>query len=279
MSANLPGTTVAAVLMPEERSRVEAAGSGCFSLVARDSIPDALRVVRERRVDALLLSVRHCAARQVPALGRLMESCPGIPTVALVTHHDDAATEMLLRLGASGVRQVVDATSPTGWRRLRELVSQPATHAGARIRGAILAALEDLTPDGRLFLEALVRLAPELTTVRALAAQLGVGTSTLVSRFARQGLPSPKAYLAAVRLLHASALFERGAQSVADVAYRMEYSSPQSFGRHLRTLLGLTAGEFRRRYPFPDALDRFVQRMVVPYREEWRGFRPVTGNR
>ena len=32
---------------------------------------------------------------------------------------------------------------------------------------------------------------------------------------------------------------------MADVAYRLEYSSPQSFGRHLRAMLGVTALEFR----------------------------------
>ena len=43
-----PTPTVAAVLEPEERSRVDAAGSGCFALVHRDTIRDAIRVVRER---------------------------------------------------------------------------------------------------------------------------------------------------------------------------------------------------------------------------------------
>ena len=79
-----------------------------------------------------------------------------------------------------------------------------------------------------------------------------------MSRFARAGLPSPKNYLAAIRLLHAAFLFETAGLSVADVAYRLEYSSPQSFGRHLRAMLGLTALEFRRRFPFPLALERFV---------------------
>ena len=60
-----------------------------------------------------------------------------------------------------------------------------------------------------------------------------------MSRFARAGLPSPKNYLAAIRLLHAAFLFETAGLSVADVAYRLEYSSPQSFGRHLRAMLGL----------------------------------------
>jgi AraC-like DNA-binding protein len=269
--------TVAAVLLPAERARVDAAGNGCFSVVHRDSIPDALRVVRERPVDAVIVSVHRCAPEQVEALGHLVRDFPGIPTVALLSRHDPGATEMLLRLGATGVRQVVDVTSPTGWNRLRQLVGQPATRAVARIQGPILDALQEAPPDARLFVEALVRLAPETPTVRRLAERLYVRPSTLMSRFVRSGLPSPKNYLAAVRLLHAALLFETTGLSVADVAYRLEYSSPQSFGRHLRAMLGITASEFRSRFPFPAALTHFVERMVRPYVPIWIKFHPLAG--
>ena len=196
-----PSPTVAAVLLPGERPSVEAAGSGCFAVVHRDSIVEAVRVVRERPVDAVLVSVHRCEPDYVEALGHLVRDFPGIPTVALVSRHDDSASETLLRLGASGVRQVVDVTSPTGWHRLRRVVGQPATRAVARIQGPLLDALGDLPLDARLFLEALVRLAPEAATVRLLAQRLTIRPSTLMSRFGRAGLPSPKNYLAAVRLL------------------------------------------------------------------------------
>jgi AraC-like DNA-binding protein len=254
---------------------VDAAGSGCFAVLHRDSIPEAVRIVRERPVDAVLVSVHRCNPEQVEVLGHLVREFPGIPTVALVSQHDPSSTEMLLRLGASGVRQVVDVTTPTGWSRLRQVVGQPATRAVARIQAPILEALCDAPPDARLFLEALVRLAPETPTVTHLAQRLYVRPSTLMSRFARAGLPSPKNYLAAIRLLHASYLFETAGLSVADVSYRLEYSSPQSFGRHLRAMLGLTASEFRRRFPFPTALARFIELMVDPYVPIWRGFHPI----
>ena len=267
--------TVATVLLPVERPRVDAAGSGCFAVVHRESISDAVRMVRERPIDAVLVSVHRCRPEQVEVLGNLVREFPGIPTVALVSHHDPGATEMLLRLGASGVRQVVDVTSPTGWNRLRQVVGQPATRAVARIQGPILDALSEAPADARLFVEALIRLAPETPTVAILSQRLYVRPSTLMSRFARAGLPSPKNYLAAIRLLHASYLFETAGLSVADVSYRLEYSSPQSFGRHLRAMLGLTALEFRRRYPFPRALSRFVEMMVDPYVVIWRTFHPI----
>jgi AraC-like DNA-binding protein len=267
--------TIATVLLPVERARVDAAGSGCFALLHRDSIPEAVRIVRERPVDAVLVSVHRCGPEQVEGVGHLVREFPGIPTVALVSHHDPIATDMLLRLGASGVRQVVDVTSPAGWARLRQVVGQPATRAVARIQGPILDALAEAPADTRLFMEAMIRLAPDTPTVTNLAQRLYVRPSTLMSRFARAGLPSPKNYLAAVRLLHAAYLFEAAGLSVADVSYRLEYSSPQSFGRHLRAMLGVTAIEFRRRFPFPVALQRFVELMIDPYVGIWRTFHPL----
>jgi AraC-like DNA-binding protein len=268
-------TTVAAVLLPGERPRVDAAGNGCFSVVHRDSIPDAMRVVRERPVDAVLVSVHRCGPDQMEVLGVLVKEFPTVPTVALVSQHDATASETLLRLGASGVRQVVDVTSPSGWSRLRRIVGQPATRAVARIQGPVLESMREAPPDARLFLEALIRVAAEVPTVSGIAAQLSVRPSTLMSRFARAGLPSPKSYLAAIRLLHAAHLFETAGLSVADVAYRLEYSSPQSFGRHLRAMLGVTALEFRRRYPFAVALERFISLMMEPYANVWKDFHPL----
>jgi AraC-like DNA-binding protein len=270
------GLTVATVLTAAERQRVDAAGSGVFAVVHRDSVPEAVRVVRERAVDAVLVSVHHCAPEQIDAVGHLVRDFPGIPTVALLSQHDPAASQMLLRFGASGVRQVVDVSLPTGWSRLREAVALPATRSAARIQGPVLAALRDATPDARLFIEGLVRLAPETPTVRRLAASLHVRPSTLMSRFARAGLPSPKNYLASVRLLHAAHLFESGGLSVADVAYRLDYSTPQSFGRHLRTMLGITSCEFRNRFPFPLAVERFVELMITPYDRIWATFHPLS---
>jgi AraC-like DNA-binding protein len=267
--------TVATVLLPGERHSVDAAGNGCFSLVHRDSIPEAIRVVRERPVDAMLLSVHRCQTGQMDALSHFLRDFPEIPAVALVSHHDSRATETLLTLGASGIRQVVDVTSPSGWQRLRELISGPASRASARIQAHLFDALGEVPPDTRLYFEAMVRLAPDTVTVRNLARKLQVRPSTLMSRFSRADLPSPKSYLAAIRLLHASVLLELPGLSIADVAYRLEYSSPQSFGRHVRAILGITSSEFRNRLPFPAAMGRFVSIMITPYLDALRDFHPL----
>jgi len=199
---------------------------------------------------------------------------PAIPAVALVSRHDREATETLLRLGATGVRDAVDCTEPDGWRRLRDMVGHPVSPVASRVLARLVPALETSSEETTAFFEAVARLAPALSTVRGLARHLRVRPSTLMSRFQRAGLPSPKSYLAGMRLLHAAYLFQNPGLSVSDVAYRMDYSSPQSFGRHLRAVLGVTASEFRRRFPFNVALARYVDLLITPYREALRAFHP-----
>ncbi len=270
---------IAAVLHPGERPRVAAAGEGCFDVVHRDSVPETIRLLRERAVEAVLVSVHQCPPAQVPAVGHLVRDFPTVPTVALLSAHDAASAEMLLQLGATGIRQVVDVTTAAGWQRLRHLVGRPSSRAAARIQAGVFEALEPLPPDARLFLEVLIQRAGEISTVRRLAEELRIRPSTLMSRFVRAGLPSPKSYLAMVRLLYAADLFENPGLSVSDVAYRLEFSSPQSFGRHVRTMLGVNTTEFRRRLAFPAALARFLEQAVTPFREVWSTFHPLMAGR
>lgn len=268
--------TICTVVPPPERLRVDAAGDGCFATVHAESFRDALHTARRYRVDALVISVHRCPGHELPVVARFVRDFPAIPAVAIVSRHDGEGAEALLRLGATGVRTAVDCTEPDGWRRLRDLVGRPASPAGARVLARVLPALEDAPAGTRLFFETVARLAPVITTVRGLARHLRVTPSTLMSRFYRARLPSPKSYLGAMRLVHAAYLFQNPGLSVADIAYRLDYSSPQSFGRHLKAVLGLTAGEFRRRFPFDVALARYVDLLIIPYRETLRAFQPLT---
>jgi AraC-like DNA-binding protein len=267
--------TICTVVAPGDRPRLEAAGDGCFVAMHAESLREVVKTARTKRVDALVISVHRCQPDELPAVARFVREFPLIPTVALVSRPDHAASAVLLRLGASGVRAAVDCTEPQGWRRLRDLVGHPASPVAARILARIVPALGDCSEEARLFFEALARLAPVLPTVRALARHLRQRPTTLMSRFGRARLPSPKSYLVGMRLLHAACLFRNPGLSLADVIYRLDYSSPQSFGRHVKAALGVTAGEFRQRFPFDVALARYVDLLVAPYREALRGFHPL----
>src|SRR6185295_15057499 len=143
---------VAAVVSMVERATLDAMSAGCFAILHRSSLPEALRVVRERPVDAVLVSVHECRAEQADVLDSLVKGFPEVPTVALVTKHDPALPTLLLRLGATGVRQVVDVTSPAGWGQLRRVVAEPTSRSTARILAGLFDCLPELASDTRLFL-------------------------------------------------------------------------------------------------------------------------------
>ncbi len=275
MQLDAQPVTVTTVLEPAMRTRLDAAAQGYFAAVHADSLPDAVRAVRERPMQAVLLSPRVVGHDQLSAVGALVTRFPGVPTVAVVAEHDSVSSERLLQLGACGVRRLVDVSVRDGWHKLRALVTQPGGNTAARILGAVIPALGEPSQECRQFFELLVRVAPGVSSVRALARALRVRPSTFMSRFFRAALPSPKRYLAATRLLYAAALLEIPGFSVADAAYRLEYSSPQSFGRHVRAILGATAGEFRQRYTLAVALDDYINRLIAPYRAAFRGFNPL----
>jgi AraC-like DNA-binding protein len=125
------------------------------------------------------------------------------------------------------------------------------------------------------FFESLYSSGSGVSTVRALSRQLCVLPSTLMSRFFRAGLPAPKRYLAFARLVRAARLFENPGLSIANVANHLDYSSPQSFVRHVRTLMSMTALEFRRRYDGEGMLHFFREQLVLPHVTILRQFRPL----
>jgi len=219
--------------------------------------------------------VHRCDEAAFPRVAQFVREFPQVPAVALISRPDHEAPGRVLSLGASGVHAVVDVSEPSGWGRLRELLREPSSPVAASVMGQLDRDLAGAPPDCRLFFEIVVRRAPDLRTVRRLAIVLRVVPSSLMSRFYRTNLPSPKTYLAHARLLHAAYLFRNGGLSIADISNRLDYSSPQSFGRHLRALLGVTAGEFRRRLPFEAAVARFRERFVTPYRGRLLAFHPL----
>lgn len=263
------------VLDPDERSRVDAAGAGLYRAIHRDSVADALEDLKRRRVSAVLLSVVRCGRQFDRRTASVVREFPSVPTVALLGS-EPATAESLLRLGNAGVTRLVDVRVPAGWSRLRQILGSEALLETDRIAlDAIRRELGDMSPDCYAFFDALFVASERLRTIRELALRLGVLPSTLMSRFFRARLPSPKRFLAFARLLRAARLFEDAGHSIADVANALDYSSPQSFGRHVRTLLGMTAGDFRRDMTSARMLERLLEVLVRPHRDAFRRLRPL----
>ncbi|MEJ7811333.1 MAG: helix-turn-helix domain-containing protein [Gemmatimonadaceae bacterium] len=275
--ASAPPTPVATVLTRDERMRVDAAGAGLYYAIHRDSLDDVLRDLRHGRVGAVLVSVnRWPEAGDATSLARMVREFPRVPAVALLSHLEPATPKKVLALGSSGVRTLIDVRQPAGWHELREVLMADRAGDIERIAlGQLSLDLAGAPEDCTRFFELLFGRPTRVATVRALAAHLRVVPSTLMSRFFRARLPAPKRYLAMARLVQAARLFENPGLSVASIANHLDYSSPQSFGRHVRTLIGLTAVEFRGRYDGEGMLDRFRDDLVLPYADMLRAFSPL----
>lgn len=270
-------TPVATMLLPAERSRVDAAGEGFYRTVHRDCIEDVIGDLRAQRVSAVLVSVTRCGAEdEVSRFGRIIREFPRVPAVALLTQFEAGTPRAVLSLGQFGIRSLVDVRQPNGWRELREVLMRDRTRDIEKVALAQLSLDLAGTPDDCWrFFETIFQPRLKTNTIRTLSAELRVVPSTLMSRFFRAELPAPKKYLAMARLTHAARVFENPGLSVANVANHLEYSSPQSFGRHVRTLLSITALEFRHRYDGEGMLHRFREELILPFVTTLRVFSPL----
>jgi AraC-like DNA-binding protein len=268
---------ISTILMPSERVRVDAAGEGLYTAIHRDSIDDVIRDVKEQRASAVLVSVTRCGPRDATRVAMLVREFPRVPTVALLTELESNAPTSVLTLGRSGVQTLVDVRQPAGWRVLRDVLLADQSRDVSRLALAQLSTdLAGAQPDCWRFFEVLFGPPDGIGTIRSLSRHLGVIPSTLMSRFFRARLPAPKRYLATARLVRAAQLFENPGLSIANVANRLDYSSPQSFGRHVRGLIQLTAVEFRQRYDGEGMLQRFRADLVLPYLTTLRTFTPLS---
>ena len=272
---------VSTMLTMPERYRVDAVGTDTCDLVHRDTIDEVLRDVRSRRAGAVVLSVARCehpeAARIECRVSSLVRDFPRVTALALLGELSGDAPSTMLLLGRSGIRTIVDVRRPDGWRALRNALSVRSV-AGDITSRALAQLMSDLCsapPDCRQFFIPLFNSTEPVTTVAQLARMLAVLPSTLISRFGRASLPSPKTYLSWARLVRAAALLENPGVSASAVATALEFSSPQGFGRHVRLRLNLTLSTFRRLYTGADMLARFRQELVLDHLSKLTVFRPL----
>ncbi len=263
-------------LTPAERQRVDALGPGSYTTVHRESIDDLMRDLRTKPVSAILLSVSRYQEHHATQVARMVREFPRVPAVALLTGNEARTTQSLLALGQQGVQTLVDARDPAGWRDLRQFVNREvATTIEAIAIRRIRADLVGANDDCLRFLDELFLAPRSLTTVRQLARRLGVVPTTFMSRFFRAGIPAPKKYLATARLVRAARLLENPGYSLTQVAFLLEYSSPQSFSRHVMHSLQCGAAEFRKAYSGEAMLEHMRQRLILPFQQQLVAFVPV----
>jgi AraC-like DNA-binding protein len=266
---------ISTILTPSERSSVDAAGQGLYETLHRDSMDDVIRDVRERRVAAVVVSVARCTYGETTRVAGLMKEFPRIPAIALLSSTEPAASQAVLSLGRSGVRTLVDVRAKDGWRALRKALADSSPTEISKIAlDALAIDLSGAPAACWQFFEVMFTTVPAIVTVEEFAPRLHLPSATLASRLSRLALPTARHYLNLARLTRAARLLENPGLSIANVSNRMEYSSPQAFGRHLGVTLQITASTFRRAYDGVRMLNLFRHELVLPYIDALRRFDP-----
>ena len=268
-------TPVSTILTPLERSRVDAAAHGLCEPLHRESLDEVLSDLRQQKANLVLISVTRYGSQSSSRVAAMVREFPRVPAVALLTETQSSTPHSTLALGQLGIRTLVDARIPAGWQTLRNLL---ATQSSSDLQRSALSQISLDLPgvprDCWRFFELLFDSPPRISTVRQLARHLNILPSTLMSRFFRAKLPPPKRYLALAKLIQAARLFENPGLSVARVANHLDYSSPQSFGRHVRTMMQMSPVKFRSMYDGQGMLQYFRTELILPYADILRVFRP-----
>ena len=249
---------------PTLRSRLDIGVEGAFAPVHVDSVTEAVNAIRRYSAAAIFLSSTVLREETRTTIAGLVTSTPGVTPVVLVAER--SIDDRLLMFGACGIRHVVDMNEPSAWDKLRSLGSS-CGGAATDVRTGVLSLLDEASSDARQFIGLLVHFAPFVRTVRNVAAHLNVNASTLNSRLFRAGLPTAKTYLSHIRLAYAAALFEHHDASLASVALRLDFSSPQAFMRTIRTVYGMTGMQFKTQFCLAGVLDHFGRNLVWPYKQ------------
>jgi len=269
----MPVTTI---LTPVERRRVDAAAEGLYAAIHRESFEEVMDDLRHRRAGAVLISIARYGIQSNARMAAMVREFPRVPAMALLTETQYSTPQNLLALGQIGVRILIDVRQPSGWQTLRDiLAAERSSDLQRTALGQLSADLSGVSPDCWRFFELLFSHTPQIHNVRQLSKQLNILPSTLMSRFFRAKLPPPKMYLSLARLIRAARLFENPGLSVASVANYLDYSSPQSFGRHVRTVMKMSPVVFRETYDGTGMLQYFRAELVLPHIETLRAFRPA----
>lgn len=268
-------TPVSTILTPLERSRVDAAAQGLCEPLHRESLDEVLSDLRDQKADLVLISVTKYGTQNSGHVAAMVREFPRVPAVALLTETQNSTPHATLALGQMGIRTLVDARIPAGWQTLRNLLaSQGSNDLQRSALAQISRDLPGVSKDCWRFFELLFETSPRISTVRQLSRHLNILPSTLMSRFFRAKLPAPKRYLSLARLIRAARLFENPGLSVARVANHLDYSSPQSFGRHVRTVMKMSPVKFRATFDGQGMLQFFRREMILPYVDVLCSFRP-----
>ena len=223
----------------------------------------AMAAIRSRPVELAVVDPLLMGAASDKEIERLRLLFPSLPLI-IYTALTPQTAAVLLVLGQCGIRHAVFARYDDHPAHLRQvLAKEEARSASQQLLDQLAWALAPLPSELRWVLEEVLRSPADVQTVQQVAARARVDRRTFERWFTRVGLPSPRHFLAAARVLYAHRLLQDPGFTVEDVAERLGYAQVKTLQLHARTYLGLTAGEMRLTLVPEEALQRVVRGFLV----------------
>src|SRR2546428_3638925 len=242
------------------------AAAARFTLARAGSWAEALSTIRTRPVELAVVDPLLSGEPRTHEIERLRVLFPSLPLV-LYTTLTPRTAGVLLTLGQRGIEHVIIARYDDHPLRLREVLTEEEAHSASRLFLDQLAdALAPLPRELRWVLEEALPSPAGVQTVGQVAARARVDRRTCERWFTRVGLPSPRHFLAAARVLYAHRLLQDPGFTIEDVAQRLGYAQAKTLQQHARSYLGLTAGEMRLSLSPQEALEQLTRRVLKPQR-------------
>lgn len=254
---------VLAAISDVQFHKLRRAAASRFNVAQAQTWDDVLGAIRGRPVELAVVDPLLSGDARSQEIERLRVLFPSLPLILYTTLTPRTAS-VLLALGQRGIQHVVFANYDDHPTRLREVLGQEeARSSSRRLLDQLADALAPLPSELRWVLEEALRSPGEVQTVGQVAARARVDRRTCERWFTRVGLPSPRHFLCAARVLYAHRLLQDPGFTIEDVAKRLGYSQTKTLQLHARAYLGLTAGEMRLSLGSNDALARVVQRFLT----------------
>ncbi|HEX2091689.1 MAG TPA: helix-turn-helix domain-containing protein [Longimicrobiaceae bacterium] len=232
-------------------------GFGCWTLPDWGSLRETARTASPCDLVIVDPLAGRCDGEPSPELRDFLALHRWLPVVAVVRDRPGSDSfhllSTLIRWGVSevilqgvedtpdGVGKAVRAAQGKLLAGLMEEVLPP--HLPGRVRRLLFAAAEAAAAGGH---------SPDL------AALLGVTETTVIRRCERLRLPPPRRILAWVRVLMAARLLEDPDRTAQSVAYACGYATEAGLRRVVRSFLGTSVTELRRRCALETAATAFL---------------------
>src|SRR5256886_9153714 len=255
---------VLAAVPADQCHKLRRAAAPRFPVVHARDWDDALAIIRTRPVELAAVDPQLEGSPSAREIERLRRWFPSLP-LTLYTALSPATAAVLLAIGHTGINAVVFARLDDHPARLREVLAHEGARSASRqLLDQLAGVLAPLPSELRWVGEEGLRAPAELQNVQQVAARAPGDRRTFNRWFARLGLPSPRHFLAAARVLYAHRLLQDPGFTVDDVAKRLGYAQTKTLQLHARAYLGLTAGEMRLTLDPGQALERIARRFVPP---------------